>query len=424
MNNQQLKQKILSGDYNKDFELLYSDNKVAAERYSKAVDSFTNLFGERDNLRLFSAPGRTEIGGNHTDHQHGCVLAGSVNLDVIAVVSQNDENIIRIRSEGYPMDIVNLDNLSISADEKGKSAALIRGVCAAFKNNGLNIGGFDAYTVSNVLKGSGLSSSAAFEVLVANIINSVYNQNKVDAVTIAKYSQFAECEYFGKPCGLLDQMASSVGGFTYADFYDPSNPVVEKIDVDFSKSGYTLCVVDTGGNHADLTNDYADITKEMKSVSEFLGNKKHLRNVDESEFYSQIGPLRKSCGDRAVLRAFHYFNESHRVEIQKKALKNADFETFLEEVTSSGNSSYKYLQNLYSNSAVREQGLCLAIALTKRFLGGKGACRVHGGGFAGTIQCYIPNAMLKDYVKMIEDVFGKDSCVPLKIRPVGGYEIK
>lgn len=424
MNNEQLKLKVLSGDFDKDFRLLYSDTGTAQKRYAKAVDAFSNLFGERDNLRLFSAPGRTEIGGNHTDHQHGCVLAGSVDLDVIAVVSANDENIIRIRSEGYPMDIIDLSNLSILAEEKGRSAALIRGVCAAFKNKGYKIGGFDAYTISNVLKGSGLSSSAAFEVLVANIINGVYNGNAVDAVTIAKFSQFAECEYFGKPCGLLDQMASSVGGFTYADFFDPANPLVEKIDVDFSKSGYTLCVVDTGGNHADLTGDYADITTEMKSVSEFLGNKKHLRNVDESEFYAQIGPLRKSCGDRAVLRAFHYFNESRRVQIQKSALKSSDFETFLKEVTSSGNSSYKYLQNLYSNSNVREQGLCLAIALTKRFLAGKGACRVHGGGFAGTIQCYIPNDMLSDYVKMIEDVFGKDSCVPLKIRPVGGYEIK
>ena len=212
-------------------------------------------------------------------------------------------------------------------------------------------------------------------------------------------------------------MASSVGGFTYADFFDPADPVVEKIDIDFSKSGYTLCVVDTGGNHADLTKDYADITNEMKSVSEFLGNKKHLRNVDENEFYSQIAALRKACGDRAVLRAFHYFNESHRVEIQKKALKEGDFETFLAEVNSSGNSSYKYLQNLYSNSNVSEQGLCLAIALTKRFLNGKGACRVHGGGFGGTIQCYIPDGCLDDYVELIENVFGKDSCV-------GGYEIK
>lgn len=423
MNNNSLKQKILDGGFEKDFSLLYTDTKKAAERYAKAVDSFSSLFGEKDNLRLFSAPGRTEIGGNHTDHQHGCVLAGSVDLDVIAVVSANDENIIRIRSEGFPMDIVELNNLSVVMEEKGKSASLIRGVCAAFKNKGYNIGGFDAYTTSNVLKGSGLSSSAAFEVLVSNIINGVYNENKVDAVSIAKYSQFAESEYFGKPCGLLDQMASSVGGFTYADFFDPTNPIVEKIDVDFSESGYTLCVVDTGGNHADLTGDYADITSEMKSVSEFLGNKKHLRNVDENEFYAQIGQLRKSCGDRAVLRAFHYFNESKRVEIQKQALKVSDFEVFLKEVTSSGNSSYKYLQNLYSNSNVREQGLCLGIALTKRFLNGKGACRVHGGGFAGTIQCYIPNDMLKDYRIMIEDVFGKDSCVPLKIRPVGGYEL-
>ena len=423
MNNSALKQKIADGGLDKDFSLLYTDTKNAAQRYIKAIDSFTALYGEKDNLRLFSAPGRTEIGGNHTDHQHGCVLAGSVNLDVIAVVSANDENIIRIRSEGYKMDIIELDNLSVCAEETGRSASLIRGVCAAFKNKGYNVGGFDAYTTSNVLKGSGLSSSAAFEVLVSNIINGIYNENKVDPVNIAKYSQFAECEYFGKPCGLLDQMASSVGGFTYADFFDPANPVVEKVDVDFAKSGYTLCVVDTGGNHSDLTADYADITVEMKSVSEFLGDKKHLRNVPEKEFYEQIGQLRKSCGDRAVLRAFHYFNENKRVEVQKTALKKADFETFFKEVNASGESSYKYLQNLYSNSNVSEQGLCVAIALTKQFLGDKGACRVHGGGFAGTIQCYIPNDRLNDYQEMIEDVFGKNSCVPLKIRPVGGYEL-
>lgn len=424
MTNEALKNKILEGGFDKDFSLLYTDVSAARERYAKAVDAFTDLYGARDNLRLFCAPGRTEVGGNHTDHQHGCVLAGSVHLDVIAVVSANDESIVRIRSAGFPMDIIDIRNLSVLPEEKGKSASLIRGVCAAFKNKGYSIGGFDAYTTSNVLKGSGLSSSAAFEVLVANIINGLYNENKVDAVNIAKYSQFAESEYFGKPCGLLDQMASSVGGFTYADFFDPANPVVEKIDVDFGKSGYTLCVVDTGGNHSDLTGDYADITVEMKAVSEFLGNKTHLRNVSEEEFYQQIGALRKACGDRAVLRAFHYFNESHRVQLQKKALENADFETFFSEVTSSGNSSYKYLQNLYSNSNVSEQGLCLAIALTKRFLDGKGACRVHGGGFAGTIQCYIPNGMLNSYIDMIEDVFGKDSCVPLKIRPVGGYELK
>ncbi len=424
MNNQELKSKILNGDFDKSFSILYVDIENAKQRYSKIVDEFTALYGTRDDLRLFSAPGRTEVGGNHTDHQHGCVLAGSVNLDVIAVVSKNDENIIRIKSQGFDMDVIDLNSLSIKADEKGHSASLIRGVCAAFKNNGYEIGGFDAYTVSNVLKGSGLSSSAAFEVLVSNIINGIYNNSVVDAVNIAKFSQFAECEYFGKPCGLLDQMASSVGGFTYADFFDPKNPIVEKIEVDFEKSGHTLCVVDTGGNHADLTQDYADITAEMKSVSEFLGNKTHLRNVDEKEFYSSIGSLRKSCGDRAVLRAFHYFNENKRVEEQRIALKNSDFESFFKLVTSSGNSSYKYLQNLYSTSNTSEQGLCLAIALTKSFLGDKGTCRVHGGGFAGTIQCYIPNDMLDGYRKMIENVFGKDSFVPLKIRPVGGFEIK
>ena len=423
MNNTELNEKIISGGFDKDFKLLYGDIETARNRYMKAVASFTSFFGERDNLRMFSAPGRTEVGGNHTDHQHGCVLAGSVDLDVIGIASANNENIIRIRSEGFPMDVINLDNISMLNEEKGRSAALIRGVCAAFKNKGYKIGGFDAYTTSNVLKGSGLSSSAAFEVLVSNFINGIYNDGAVDAVTIAKFSQFAESEYFGKPCGLLDQMASSVGGFTYADFFDPTNPIVEKIDIDFSKSGYTLCVVDTGGNHADLTGDYADITAEMKAVSEFLGGKKHLRNVNEEEFYEQIGALRKSCGDRAVLRAFHYFNESKRVEEQKSALKSADFEGFLKLVNASGESSYKYLQNLFSTSNLREQGLCLAIAVTKHYLKGKGACRVHGGGFAGTIQCYIPNDMIDGYKEMIENIFGKGSFVPLKIRPVGGYEL-
>ncbi len=423
MNNAELKNKILSGGFDKGFSLLYTDNDSAKSRYAKAVESFTGLFGERDGIRLFSAPGRTEVGGNHTDHQHGCILAGSVHLDVIAVVAPNNENIIRIKSEGYPMDTVETDDLSLHTEETGKSASLIRGVCAAFKNNGLNVGGFDAYTTSNVLKGSGLSSSAAFEVLVSNIINGIYNDGKVDAVNIAKYSQFAEREYFGKPCGLLDQMASSVGGFTYADFFDPADPKVEKIDVDFGKSGYTLCVVDTGGNHADLTQDYADITIEMGKISNALGNKTHLRDVDEKGFYESIGELRKSCGDRAVLRAFHFFNESKRVEEQKSALKNSDFEEFLQLVNASGESSYKYLQNLYSTSNLSEQGLSLAIALTKNFLNKKGACRVHGGGFAGTIQCYIPTDKLSEYKEMMENVFGENSVVPLKIRPVGGYEL-
>ena len=422
MNLNEIRAKIKEGGFNEAFKMLYSNTEIASTRYLKAVDEFQKLYGDSDNIRIFSAPGRTEVGGNHTDHQHGKVLAGSVDLDVIAIVAANDSGVVRIKSEGYPMDEICVDDLQINEGEYGKAAALIRGVCAAFKNNGYNIGGFDAYTTSNVLKGSGLSSSAAFEVLVSNIINGVYNDGKVDCVSIAKYSQFAEREYFGKPCGLLDQMASSVGGFTYADFNDPKNPVIEKIDLDLAKSGCTLCVVDTGGNHANLTGDYADITVECKMVSNALGVE-FLRDANIEEFYKNMAAIRKSCGDRAVLRAFHFFNENARVEDQKAALKSADFGTFFNLVNKSGESSYNYLQNLYSNSNPAEQGLCLALALTKQFLGNEGASRVHGGGFAGTIQCYIPTEKLADYKMMIESVFGSGSCVPLLIRPVGGYEL-
>ncbi len=423
MNINETKQKISSGFFNDTFSKLYTDISLAQSRYIKACDEFEKLYGDRDNIRLFSAPGRTEIGGNHTDHQHGKVLAGSVDLDVIAVVSATDGNTVRIKSEGFPMDEIDINVLDIQKAETEKAASLIRGVCAAFKNNGYNIGGFDAYTTSNVLKGSGLSSSAAFEILVSNIVNGLYNSHSVDAVSIAKYSQFAEREYFGKPCGLLDQMASSVGGFTYADFNDPANPVVEKIDIDLSKSGYTLCVVDTGGNHADLTQDYADITIECKNVSNELGVE-FLRDADEKKFYSNLAEIRKVCGDRSVLRAFHFFNENARVTNQCKALKDGNFDEFFTLVNASGESSYKYLQNIYSPSNPSEQGLSLALALTQQFIGKDGACRVHGGGFAGTIQCYIKNERLTDYKKMIDAVFGEDSCVILKIRPVGGYEIK
>lgn len=422
MNISDVKQRIRNGEYNDAFSMLYTDISAAAERYIEALDEFGKLYGDRDNIRLFSAPGRTEVGGNHTDHQHGCVLAGSVDLDVIAVVSATDDGIIRIKSAGYPMDEVNTSELEAKEDEKGYAISLIRGVCAAFKVNGYNVGGFDAYTTSNVLKGSGLSSSAAFEVLVSNIVNGLYNSGSVDAVSIAKYSQFAEREFFGKPCGLLDQMASSVGGFTYADFNDPANPIIEKIDLDLTKSGYTLCVVDTGGNHADLTQDYADITIECKKISNALGVD-FLRDADEIEFQSRMGELRKTCGDRAVLRAFHFFNENQRVGLQRAALKSGNFEEFFALVNDSGESSYKYLQNLYSNSNVAEQGLSLAIAVTKNFLGKSGACRVHGGGFAGTIQCYISDDRLDAYCTMIEAIYGEGSCVPLKIRPVGGYEL-
>lgn len=423
MNVSEIKNRIIRGDYNDTFTMLYGETQMAAERYISALENFERIFGERDNIRIFSAPGRTEVGGNHTDHQHGCVLAGSVNLDVIGVVSQTNTGIVRIKSEGYYMDKVDISDLSVNKNEKGFSSSLIRGVLAAFKNDGYDIGSFDAYTTSNVLKGSGLSSSAAFEVLVSNIVNGLFNNHKADSVSLAKYSQFAEREYFGKPCGLLDQMASSVGGFVYADFLDPQDPVVEKISFDIKKSGHTLCLIDTGGSHADLTDDYAAITVECKNLSNAL-DAEYLRDADESRFFAEIPRLREACGDRAVLRGLHIFNENKRVLLQRSALKQGDFKQFLSLVNASGQSSYDYLQNLYSPSKIFEQGLCLAIALAKQFLGESGACRVHGGGFAGTVQCYVPDDRFLEFKKSMESVFGGDSCIRIFIRPVGGYEMK
>lgn len=419
----EIKSAILNGSFDKDFRLLYGNAEIARQRYAKACDSFEKIFPSSSEIRLFSAPGRTEVSGNHTDHQHGSVLAASVDLDVIAIVSLNEDGKIRIKSEGYNMDTVDITKFEKRDNEKNTAIALIRGVCNQFKELGYKIQGFNAYTTSNVLKGSGLSSSAAFEVLIGNILNDLFADGKVTPIEIAKIGQFAEREYFGKPCGLLDQMASSLGGFTYADFHNPSDPVTESIDLDIKSFGYTLCVVDTGGNHANLTQDYADITLECKAVSNELGVD-FLRDANADLFYSKIADLRKSCGDRAVLRAFHFINEQQRVLDQRSALKSEDFEGFLGMVNASGQSSYDYLQNLYSTSAINEQGLSLAIALTKKFLNGKGACRVHGGGFAGTIQCYIPTDLLDSYKEMIEKVFGQGSCCVLNIRSVGGYELK
>ena len=424
MNVTELKQNILSGEYDKKFDMLYSDTNAARQRYANACDEFVKLYGEREDMRVFSAPGRTEVGGNHTDHQHGRVLAGSVDLDVIAIVSPNADNTVRIKSAGYDMDTVNLDELEINPGETGRAIALIRGMCAFFKEKGYAIGGFDAYTTSNVLKGSGLSSSAAFEVLIGNILNSIFCNGDVSRIDIAKISQRAESEYFGKPCGLLDQSASSLGGFTAIDFKDPAAPVVEQVNFDLAAHGYALCVVNTGGNHANLTQDYADITIECRNISNYFG-KGFLREVNPVDFYENIAALRKEYGDRAVLRAIHFFNEDERAEKEKDALKEDDFAEFLRLINESGNSSFKYLQNVYSNSNVFEQGISLALALTEQFLAGtnKGACRVHGGGFAGTIQCFMPLEYIDSYKKNIEKVFGEGSCYILSIRPVGGTEI-
>ena len=419
----EIKTAILEGKFDKSLKLLYGETEKSKLRYAAACDSFKDLYPVSGDIRFFSAPGRTEVGGNHTDHQHGSVLAGSVDLDVIAVVSENEDGVIRIKSEGYPEDVVDIKDLSKKDNEVGYAISLIRGVCFKFKEMGYTIKGFNAYTTSNVLKGSGLSSSAAFEVLLGNILNGLVADNKVAPIEIAKIGQFAEREYFGKPCGLLDQMASSLGGFTYADFHDPANPITESIGLDLANYGYSLCVVDTGGDHANLTADYAGITVECREISQNLGVS-YLRDADSDEFYRNIAKLRADCGDRAVLRAFHFFNEQARVLEQKSALKEGRFEDFLKLVNESGQSSFDYLQNLYSTSNVSEQGLPLGIAFTKQFLKGKGACRVHGGGFAGTIQCYIPTEQVAEYKKTIEAVFGKSSCHVLTIRPVGGYEVK
>ena len=422
MNIADLQKTINSGKYDKDFSVLYSSINKARERYINALSSFTKYFSNKDEIFMFSAPGRTEVGGNHTDHELGCVLTGSVDLDVIAIVSKNNDNIVRIKSEGYPLDEVNIKDLTLKKEEQGKSISLIRGILAYFKENGYKIGGFNAYTTSNVLKGSGLSSSAAFEVLIGNILKGLF-KNDINAIDIAKISQKAENNYFGKPCGLLDQMASSLGGFTAIDFKNLHNPNVEKIDFNLKSYGYSLCIVNTGGNHANLTDDYAAITNECKQISEFF-NKDYLREVAEEDFYANILNLRNKFGDRAVLRAIHFFAENKRAILQAKALRENNFEEFLKLITESGNSSFKYLQNVYSTSNTKEQGLSLGLALSEKLLKGKGAVRVHGGGFAGTIQCFVPNDMLDEFKSEIEKVFSKDSCFVLNIRPIGGFAFK
>lgn len=403
---------------------LYGEDQLDRQkaRYKAAEENFVREFGEQSGVRVFSAPGRTEVSGNHTDHNNGKVLAAAVNLDIIAYTVPTDDGIITVKSEGYPLFTVDTKELEAKADEKDTTPALVRGVAAGFANNGLKIGGFKAYMTSDVMKGSGVSSSAAFEVLVASILSGLYNDNTVSAVKAAQISQFAENKYFGKPSGLLDQMAASVGGFVYVDFKKTQYPVIEPIEFNINQYGYTLCIVDTKGSHADLTPEYAAIPAEMKSVAAALG-KTVLREVGEEEFFAKMGELRKKCGDRAVLRAAHFFDENNRVEKAAEALKSGDIDTFLAAINASGNSSYKFLQNVYANKNPEEQGVAVGLYTAERILGGKGASRVHGGGFAGTIQAFVPNELLDEFVKAENAVFGEGSCHKLFIRPVGGVEV-
>ena len=420
-----LKNNIMNGDYDARFKRVYvTDEAVKAqyERYVSLAEDFAALFGEDRDARLFSAPGRTEVGGNHTDHNHGRVLAASINLDAIAVASKNDENIVRVKSRGYNMDVCDITDLEIKENEKGHSPALVRGMCAGFKKYGYEIGGFDACTMSSVLSGSGLSSSAAYEVLVGTMLNYLYNDGKVDAITIAKIAQYAENVYFDKPCGLMDQMACSVGGFVTIDFNNPAEPIVNEVKFDFASSGHSLCIVDTKGSHSDLTDDYAAIRSEMESVAGCFG-KKVLREVDEEEFKKNIPAIREKTGDRAVIRAMHFFADNDRVLKEVDALKKGNFDEFKSYILESGDSSYKYNQNVFSVKKPLEQPVSLALALSESILKGKGAWRVHGGGFAGTIQSFVPNDILADYKSAMEGIFGEGSCYVLIIRPVGGVEI-
>lgn len=404
-----------------DLYLGESNGEKQCERYVKALQQFISLFGDEE-VEIYSAPGRSEIGGNHTDHQYGKVLATSVDIDTIAVVAAADEPQIRIKSEGYRWTELDLNELQAKPEEKGTTVALVRGVAAGVKKRGFEIGGFKAYVTSQVLSGSGLSSSAAYEVLLGNIFSGLYNDNAIDPVTIAQIGQEAENQYFGKPSGLLDQMACSVGGLVYIDFEDPINPLVQKVNVDFESFGHRLCIVDTKGSHADLTDDYARIPKEMKKVAAYFG-KEVLRQVNEQDFYKELPLIRKYAGDRAVLRSMHWFDENHRVDEQKEALESGDYPRFQQLIRESGNSSYRYLQNVYSIHKADDQSVAVALIMTKKILGKEIACRVHGGGFAGTIQVFVPEQKVAGYKEAIERIFGSGACHVLHVRNVGGLKV-
>lgn len=391
-------------------------------RYIKTIKKFIELFGDDRDVMVLSAPGRTEICGNHTDHNNGKVLAASINLDAIAVAAKNDDNVINEKSEGHSLNTVDISDLTPSEGMYGKSASMIKGVAAGLKNNGYKIGGFDACTTSDVMGGSGLSSSAAFEVLLGTVLSHLYNDGNIDAVTIAKAAQYSENVFFGKPSGLLDQMASSVGTFVTIDFESTENPVIKKVDFDFAQSGYSLCIVDTHGNHSDLTDDYAAVRGEMETVAKALG-KNVLREISSDAFFRAIPELTGKVNDRAILRAVHFYNENTRVEKAVSALESNDFDVFKQVITKSGFSSFLYNQNVFTPNNPTEQKLSLALCLSQQLLEGKGAWRVHGGGFAGTIQAFVPNDCLEEYRKTMDDVFGEGSCHILIIRPVGGTRV-
>ena len=425
MTTKQLAASITSGALDTKLIALYGETNLEAQtaRYLAAISAFETLYGERE-AGMYSVSGRSELSGNHTDHNHGCVIAASIDLDIIAIASATDDGVIRVKSEGFGEDVVEIATYTAPMTEKfGTSESIIAGMCQGFRKNGHKVGGFCAYTTSSVLKGSGLSSSAAFEDMIGNILNHLYNDGTVDNVEIAMLAQYAENKFFGKPCGLMDQVACASGGIVAIDFADTANPKIDKLDFDITAAGYNLCIINTGGNHADLTDDYASVPTEMKKIASFFG-KNYLRELSLWEILANAKVLRDFCGDRAILRAIHFFNENKRVAAQKQALMEGDLDRFFEGVKGSGLSSFCYLQNVYTNRNVSEQGLSLALAVAEEFLRDKKAAwRVHGGGFAGTIQAFVPSDCAEAFRTHMDSVFGEGACIVLRIRSEGAVRL-
>ena len=419
----ELKRALTEGALEK-YSALYSNVADESKRFCAAIDSFVKKYGDQRDIFIFSVPGRSEIIGNHTDHNNGKVMAGAIDRDIIAVVAKNNDGVVRFSSEGYPDDSITIaDTVSANNFKRFTSRALVAGMISGFTKNGYSIGGFDAYSTTKVLKGSGLSSSAAFEVMIGNILNHLYNEGAVDNKEIAKIAQYSENVFFGKPCGLMDQMACAVGGFVYIDFENPKNPIVDPLSFSLRDAGYSLCIVNTGGNHANLNADYASVPAEMKSVAAILG-REVLRGVSEDELIEKAALIRTKANDRALLRALHFVRENARVEHAKSALLSADLDELFATLKASGRSSFEYLQNVYTNQNPAEQGLSVALALTEGYLADKkGAFRVHGGGFAGTIQAFIKNEDLEGYVALMDSVLGKGAAMPLNIRPHGAVKL-
>lgn len=420
-----LKKQFTEKEHNELLLDIYVDEsriEYQKDRYIRAIERFEALYGEGD-IAIYSAPGRSEVGGNHTDHQHGEILAASINQDAIAITQLTDNGVVSVVSDDMPLIEINIDDIEYKEEEKESTVALIKGVLKGCADRGYIIGGFRAYITSDVLIGAGLSSSAAFEALIGTIISKAYNDGKIDDITVAIIGQYAENVYFGKPCGLMDQMACSVGNLVHVDFANPKEPVVERVAFDMNKHGYSLCITNTKGSHADLTAEYAAMPVEMKKVAACFGQEVLLGLTNE-DIMKNIVSLREKCGDRAVLRAIHFINENERVKKEVKALDEEKIDEFLAYVKESGNSSYKYLQNVYTTQDIQSQNLSIALAISEVVLAdGSGVSRVHGGGLAGTIQAFVKNEKVPAYIGAMDGIFGAGSCNVLKIRKYGGIKV-